>query len=286
MYPVPRISIGDSGRQLTPELWNTALEKYANDPTVGYFFFDDFKTPQVDAGDAALVLGNNSPWFVQDAAAGGTSENFDTVEGQTDGHATLSATTGTDHFGIEAWHAVSATQGALVALNTHATLGKGECITEWRVSASAGFTGTFFLGFTECIADFLSATGTLPTTSDYIGFYRLNGGDLHFVAANDNAGGTAVTADVTIMTDAAFTALLTAGGQINYGFRVGADNKVSVAVDGNLIQLDTSGAPFQVSSLALPIESLTEKISILRGADTDEATVTAVVDFVATYVGN
>jgi hypothetical protein len=154
------------------------------------------------------------------------------------------------------------------------------------LDGSAGLTGTFFLGLTECIADFLSSTGTLPADSDYVGFYRLNGGDLTFVAANDNAGGTAVTDSITVMTDAVFSALLTAGGQLNIGFKIGADNKLRVVINGSVIRLDTSSAAVEINSLALPITALTEKISILRGADTDEASVTAQIDYVATFVGN
>jgi hypothetical protein len=134
---------------------------------------------------------------------------------------------------------------------------------------------------TEPIVEFLSATGTLPTSSDYIGFYRADAGGLQFVLANDNAGGTAVADSETLLSAAATTALT---GQHKIGFRVNADDSVEVYIDGEKVKVNSSGAALAITATALPIESLTQKYATTRGATGDLATVALLIDWVATLV--
>lgn len=258
------------GREKTANLWAKALEAYAVDPSVGSYDFDDFLTPISIATDATGSQG----WFVQDAAAGGTVELFESLVGP-DGIVRLGATTGTDHFGIEVHRGMTATGTGQVNLPTHSTDPRGRVIFEARVDLSG--SDNYFIGLTEPIVEFLSATGTLPTSSDYIGFYRADSGDLKFVCANDNAGGTAVTDEATILADAAITALT---DYIKLGFAVNRDSTVDIYVNG--VSYHTLART--ISSLALPIESLTKKLSTTRGATGDLATVAIDMDWIGTFV--
>lgn len=279
-YPSVRISTNDPGREHSADLWRGILEKYAADPELGFYYGDDCQLARAAAAVAGAVLPDSQWWFAA-GAAGGTG-SVASVAGYPEGLMRVSATTGTDHFGFELHKGLTATTLGRIPLPTHATLARGTVVTEARIDGS--LTGTFFIGLAEAIANVLSATGTLPTDSDYIGIYRLNGGDVQLVSANDNAGGTAVTDAVTIMSDADFSALVTAGDPIKFGIRVNADNTVEVAINGSRIRATTAGVPLEINALALPIESLTERVAVLRGADTDEATLEVDVDYFDTFV--
>lgn len=268
-----RYTKSTKGRELTAGLWAKHLEAYNHDPSVGTFRFHDFLEYRANTTDATGVKG----WFLQDAAAGGTNENFTSVEG-VDGRVTLSATTGTDYFGIEAHYGETATSLGIIELPTSTTDPRGDVVFETRLNL--GTVDTWFVGLTEPIVDFLSATCTLPTTSDYIGLYRLDGGAIQLVAANDNNGGTAVTFAVSILTAAQATALQ-ALGYVNLGFCVRRDGGVDVYVNGVPY---TKVAAATVNSLALPIEALTYKIGLYRGPTADAATVSATIDWVASFV--
>lgn len=268
-----RYSKSTPGRELTPGLWSSKLEAWANDPSVGIYRFEDFTTPRTNTTDASTELG----WFIQDAAAGGTTESFVSVAGNY-GEARLSADTGTDHFGIEAHFGATATSLGIIALPTHTTAGQGDVCFETRVKIDDA--QQWFIGLTEPIVEFLSNTSTLPTGSDYIGFFRHDGGAIRLVAANDNNGGTEVTFDVTLLTTAEATALQ-ALGYIKLGFCVRADGGVDIYVNGKPY---TKVAATKVSKLALPIELLTYKLGVYRDATGDNATVGATFDWIASFV--
>lgn len=259
------------GREKTSGLWGDCLEAYADDPSIGSYYFEDFVLPFTNTTDASATTNG---WFIQDAAAGGTVESFASAAG-VDSVATLGATTGTDHFGIEAHRGVTATTLGTVNLPTHSTDPRGDVVFEARVKLDG--SDNYFIGLTEPIVEFLSATGTLPTTSDYIGFYRADGGALKFVCANDNNGGTAVTDEVTLLSAAAIGAL---DDYINLGFKVSRDQKLTIYVNG--VSYHTEAAT--ISSLAFPIESLTQKLATTRGATGDLATVDIDIDWIATFV--
>ena len=262
------------GREKTPNLWGKALEAYAVDPAVGIYRFDDFTDKFLaNTTDASA----NSNWFIQDAAAGGTSENFTSIDG-VDGLVTLSATTGTDHFGIEAHYGSTATTQGIINLCTHSTDERGDVIVEFYIKIDD--CDQWFVGLTEPIVEFLGATGALPTSSDYIGFYRSDAGALTFVAANDNNGGTAVADSVTLLT-AAQTTTLQAAGYMKLGFKVKRDQKVSVYVENESYQVAIDAG---FNKLALPIETLTYKIALQRGPTADNATVAATLDWVGSFV--
>jgi hypothetical protein len=261
------------GRELTPGLWAKHLESWANDPAVGTYRFEDFKEFFANTTDATA----NQNWFIQDAAAGGTSENFTSIEG-VDGIVTLSATTGTDHFGIEAHYGGTATSLGIIELPTSTTDPRGDVVFEARLDLNE--TDTWFVGLSEPVVEFLGATAALPTGSDYIGFFASDDGALRLVAANDNNGGTAVTFDITLLT-AAQRIALQALGYIKLGFCVRRDGGLDIYVNGTPY---TKVAAASVNSLAFPEEVLTYKIGLYRGPTGDDATVSANIDYVASFV--
>lgn len=271
----PNVSGND--RAQSAELWRESLTAYAEQgPEYGSYFFDDFLEPYTNTTDASAVGG----WFIQDAAAGGTNESLASVAG-VDGILRLSATTGTDHFGIEAHRGQSATTLGLINLPTATTDPRGDVIFECRLDdLDTAEADNWFIGLTEPIVEFLSATGTLPTTSDYIGFYRADGGALTFVCANDNNGGTAVTDSVTLRA----TADVPTNADTKLGFRVNKDQSVEIFIDGEKILTDTSSVPISIDTLALPIEALTLKFATTRGATADIATTQLDFDWVSYLV--
>lgn len=266
-YPV---STANAGREKTAGLWGRNLEKYVDDPEVGSLYFEDFHTPFASPGDAAVATAVG--WFIQDAAAGGTSESFTNVASP-DGVARLGATTGTDHFGIEAHRGSTSTSLGSVELPTSTTDARGDVIYETRVDL--GGADQYFIGLTEPIVEFLSATSTLPDDSDYIGFFRSDAGDLTFVTRNDNDGGTAVEDSVTILAAADIPT-----DMFKLGFRVNRDQTVQIFVDNVYYKTESEG----IDPLSLPEEILTQKYAITRGATGDLADVDIDIDWVATYV--
>lgn len=270
-YPIPRIATSTVQRLHSPELWRNALEKF-DEPSVAQYYFDDFVTNQfANTSDASSAGG----WYIQDGAAGGTSESFIATNGP-NGIQTLSAATGTAHFSIEAHRGPAATTGATVNLPSHASAGKGAVVFEARVSLTAAHAT--FVGLTEAIAVFLDATSDVPTDSDYIGFYKEAAGDLLFVNANDNDGGTAVSSSKTILAAADVPT-----GYTKLGFRVNADQTVEIFVNGSRVRTDTSDVPIVVATTSLPIETLVERFVVGRGGGA-ATTVSLPIDWVATYV--
>ena len=263
----PKVTIG---REKTAALWNDAMEAYASLPEVGTYYFEDFHEPFANPTDAAVAVVPG--YFVQDAAAGGTAESF-TNAASPHGLARLFATTGTDHFGIEAHRGSTSTSLGSVNLPTHSTDPQGEVIFETYVDFD--LSDNWFIGLTEPIVQFLSSIGVLPTDSDYIGFQRIDAGALLFVTGNDNNAGTAVIDSATILATADVPTGLT-----KLGFRVNRDQSVDIFVDG--VSYVTLAAT--INALALPIETLTQKYATTRGATGDLADVTIDIDWVATWV--
>ena len=274
-YPVARYQIADAdSRRPQACVWGDALEKFYQ-VGEGVLFEDDFVTVVHNTTDASSADGK---WFIQDAAAGGTSESLIGKEGY-GGLATLSAATGTAHFGIEMQRASAATVGAFVETPGSTTDAKGIVVFEARLTIDV--SELQFVGLTECIANFLGATSALPDDSDYIGFYKTAGGNLTFVSRNDNAAGTAVEFNSTSLIDSGD---LTDGGTYRLGFRVNQDGTVEVGVnDTHYVALDsTSGKRCDLT--AIPEEALTARICLGRGGGAD-TTVGSDIDYVRVYNG-
>lgn len=270
-YPIPRISTSSPNRLHSPLLWRGALEKF--DPDFAQYYFEDFLYNQfANTTDASSAGG----WFVQDMAAGGTSESFVTTDGP-DGLATLSAATGTAHFGISTHRGPTATSGATINLPSHPTAAKGLVIFECRVDITAA--EYLFAGLTEALAEYETSTTTQPATSDYIGFAKGPSAALEFVTANDNNGGTAVTTNIDL-----HSAANAPTGLTKLGFRVNPDQSVEIFVNGEKIITDVNGSTINVLSTALPIETLVERFSSGRSSGS-ASTVALPIDWVATYVG-
>lgn len=271
-----------TGRGLSP-IWRGALQAFSkNDPLFGQLVIaDDFLGPLTTNGtDASLTVGTG--WFIQDAAAGGTVENLSLEAGWPEGVALLSATTGTDHFGIEMHYGTTSTSIGCVNLPTATTRPRGDVVFETRVDVTD--QKQFFIGLTEPIVEFLGATSALPANSDYIGFFRSDGGGLQFVMANDNNGGTAVTDTYTLKTAAEMDALENAtvdNNWLNLAFRVNKDDSIEVSVNEEWYGIGKHA----LNPLALPIEALTPKFGIYRGATDDQATVELYIDYIYVFVG-
>jgi hypothetical protein len=113
-----------------------------------------------------------------------------------------------------------------------------------------------------------------------MGFLKLPAGNLQFVVANDNAGGTAVVEAHNVVLAADIPA-----GYNKLGFRVNADRTVEIYVNEKRITHNTAGVAFSVSALALPIESLTQKFVVGRGSGA-ATTVALPIDWVSCFVGD
>lgn len=279
----------DKSRGLTASVWRQSLQAYcANNPEFGVRIKDDFETPVVaNTSDASAV----SNWFIQDAAAGGTSESLISTS-HPNGYRTLSAATGTAHFGIEAHYGTTSTSlgtvftpfyGGSSATAAQQALRPNRVVYETRVDL--GTLGTFFIGLTEPIVEFLSSTSTLPANSDFIGFYRLTDGALTFEIFNDNNGGTAVSDSITLLTSTEMAALESATADTNIVKLAFAINKqpwgisFDVAVNG----VWYGSLAKTLDPLACPIEALTPKYAIGRGGSSD-TTVALPIDSIDVFM--
>ena len=274
-YPLTRISTATVGRERSADLWRGVLEAYANDPCIGALRSNDFSDPHAQA-----VNTYSEGWFVsEDGAAGATSESFNTT-GAADGHVSLSATTGTVHQAVKAQAGPTATVSEGIILPT-ATAGKADVVFEARVELRTTLNPTCFIGLAEQNAAVLSATSVPSDALDYIGFYRLDNGDLQFIVRNDNNGGTAVEYNVNIVA----SANVPNTGFTKLGFRVNHDNKVEIFIDGVQVKATSdTGAKIAVPSTALPIEVLARTLLTGRGATAANATSTIVCDRIECFV--
>lgn len=278
-YPIVRIDPTTAGRERSPSLWRGALEKYSADRSLGVLRSDDFTEPRTHGAVATKHKG----WFLaEEGTTGATSEGFATDD-DPNGVAVLVGTTGADFMGVQAHAGESATQVENIVLPTATADSKSGVIFEARVYLNTAENDTLFVGLAEAGSTVLTATNLLTAAADYIGFYRLDGGDLLFVSRNDNAGGTAVESSQVIKT----SAQVAAGYEdafVKVGFRVNNDNSVEVTLDGVRIRKDSSNAVVTVAETALPIEKLSRKLAACRGVTLDNATVQVQCDWVDCYV--
>lgn len=277
-YPTYRVATASPTRGKSPLLWAGALERFSEEAEGAHYVEDfvnavDASSVDADGGGETRFAGQ---WTMVNSAAGGTNTNFATIADPTGaiGAARLTAASGTDWFGVSAGRL-----SKCYKTPKHTSDPRSLLIFEVRVDLSE--SDTYFLGLGEETSEFLSSTGTLPTDTDYIGFYRLNSGDLQFVMANDNNGGTAVTFAADILTDAAITALT---DFVKLGFRVNADGSVIVTVNEEIIvtRSDT-GALFRPTEGAIPIETLNQIYETQRGETGDLAAVTIDFDWIETF---
>lgn len=266
-YPLSRFPfIGSKGR--TSALWRGTLEKYGQDPNLVRTFLADFDSPKTLAFTTTALTAGHS-WIVGEAGATGAASGSFSSTSNSEGTMLLTAATNTDWEGAQVQAGEATAQGESIVLPTHSTGPKGEVVFEASVALLDSTNDTFFVGFAEpgmSATALLSATGVLTDAADYIGFYRLDSGDLQFVVRNDNSGGTAVEYNVDVVADAD----LPDNTWVKLGFRISETNKVEIWVDGaEVTRTSDTNAKINVPSTALPIEYLTRKAVVLRGAAGD-----------------
>ena len=264
-YPSTRVSQTAVGLERSADLWGGVLEAFANDPTIGVLRSDDFTRPR-----AQIIATYVEGWFLsEDSAAGVTGESFNTT-GHPDGQASVAATSGTDHQGIKAQAGPSASVSEGIVLPTHPTLGKAEVVFEAIVELNVAKNDTLFVGLAEQDSAILSTTSVPNDDLDYIGFYRLDSGDLQFIVRNDNAGGTAVEYNVDVVA----AADVPDAADVKLGFRVDASGKVTITIDGVKVKVTSdTGVAINVPTTALPIEALSRTLLAARGETADNGTI-------------
>lgn len=285
-YPIVRIDPTTPGRERSPALWRGALDKYDADPLLGTLRADNFEKALV----AAIDDFEAGWWFSECAAAGADTEVFAT-NAHPDGRFSLSAATDTDHEGVKMQGGLSATVGEGIVLPTHATAAtaRGDVIFEWRGLLDKDTMDTYVIGLFEqaAVAGVLGATSLLLDTVDYIGFYRIDRGDLQFVVRNDNAGGTAVEYNVDVLSAATLLADYE-GEMTKLGFRVNADSTCEIYINGTRIWYSSEATPVKiaVTATSLPEVALSRTMGVARGATGDNDPCTVVTDWVDCYVQN
>ena len=277
-YPITRISSTEVGRARSASLWGSALEAYGNDPTLGTLRSDDFTRPLVVAEDAST-----GGWLCsEDGVAGATSQVYNT-NANPNGEFVLGGTAGADYVGVKMQAASTVALGEGIVLPTATTGSKSDVFFEARVYLDLSSNDTLFVGLAEPAATvlFLAAASALPDNSDYIGFYRVDGGDLQFVVRNDNAGGTAVEYNVDVQA----AADVTEDDYVKLGFRVTSGQVTEIYVDGTRVVNETAGSTkIAVTTTSLPIEPLCRTVSVGRGTTLNNATVECLVDHIECYV--
>lgn len=284
-YPTVRIATTEKTRQRTPEVYRGVLEQYAHDNTLGTYHTDDFTQPRTTAYTTTTPAANDG-WIVGEAGATGSASGVFSNIADADGVIRMTGVVGTDWEGSQVQAGEASAQGEAVVLPTHSTDGRGTVIFEWLGVAEDSVADTFFIGLAEpdmAATAILGATGALTDGADYIGFYRLDSGDLQFVVRNDNAGGTAVEYEVDVLSGADLE--LIDDVSLKLSFRVNTDNSVEVYVNEvRILKTSDTGADIDVPSTALPIEYLTRKLAVLRGAAGDNDPVQLDTDYIDCYV--
>jgi len=100
----------------------------------------------------------------------------------------LTAVADADYKGIQVHAGPTAALVENIVLPTATTDSKGDVYFECRVNLAVATNSTLFVGLAEAAATILTGTNLLTQASDYIGFYRLDNGDLSFVSHNDQDG--------------------------------------------------------------------------------------------------
>lgn len=270
-YPITRISPTTSGRERTPDLWRNLLDRYESDPLLGTLRSEDFQNKNVNN---ALAVEKDGWLVAEDGLTGATSEELNSTE-SADGRATLSAATGTDHMGVKCSVSTSVTVCEGVVLPTHASEAKGDVVFEAIVAVST-LNPTLFVGLAAAMAQ-LHGNTSLLVDLDYIGFNRLDDGDLQFVA--NTAAGTTTAIDVLASAD------VPASGDIKLGFRVNASGSVEVFIDGVRVKKTTdTGVSVAVPTTSQPVDYLCRTVAAIRGATADNATSVVDIDKIEVYV--
>lgn len=256
LAPLYDLTPNATGRHLMAALWQTVLFGHVNsDPSLGVLIRDDFTKYRNPTGTTSPSVAEG--WSVADSAAAGGTYSFTSVAGP-GGLAELNSTGTTNHFGAEAQYLP-----AMICTGKHSTTPKGRVTLQVRFDP--GDADTIFIGLSEAGDNFLSATSTLPTDSDYIGFYSTdNGVSWTFVSHNDNNAGTAVTDSFTV------PAAMFGSDYNNFGFAINKDGSVEVVVNDNYLAALSAG----IRSTAVPIETLTVRLSATAGGGTTAPTVT------------
>jgi len=282
-YPIARIDPTTAGDGRSPALWRNALDRYAADTLLGNLRESRFEK----AISGVVDEGHGGWWFSECAAAGVTGELLGTNI-HPDGEFTLQATSGTDHFGVKMQGGSSATVGEGIVTPQHATAAtrRGDVIFEHRFLVEAANQDTLVTGLFEqaAVSGVLGATSLLLDTVDYIGFYKINDGDLQFVVRNDNAGGTAVEYNVDVMTAAAFLAL--DGEYLKLGLRINRNSTVEIFINGVAVKYSSETTPVKivVPTTSLPEVDLSRTIGVVRGATGDASPVRVKSSFCDCYV--
>lgn len=243
-------------RGLLAAIWRGLLQAYAsNDSLYGVRIQDDFTKGRTISGTTSASTGEG--WSIFESAVTGGTNSFSTIAG-VGGIAELNSTGTANHQGAEAqW------TPALVKLPTATADAQGAVAFQARFDP--GDADTIFIGLSEAGNNFLSATSQLPTTSDYMGFYSEDAGATwKFKCANDNDGGTAATGSFTIP-----TADYSTTDHNNMGFRVNADKSLDLCVNDKWYGPAVHG----IKSTALPIETLTLRLSVTAGGGTTAPTI-------------
>lgn len=188
-YPITRIDPITPGREYSPAVWGNALEQYGSDPSIGTLYQNDFSAP---INVPTVSTYNGEGWFVSPAGAGATAASLASIA-DADGVARGSATNAAAHGAACAQAAISATVGENIALPTHSVVAKrkSSVVFEARVLLNTATNDTMLVGLAvpnAAATTLVTALSVLQTTADYIGFYRLSGGNLQFVSRN--ASGT------------------------------------------------------------------------------------------------
>ena len=251
----------DTSRVLSAALWGNSLTGfYGNGSLTGRFEFEDFHD-FFNTTDASSANG----WFIQDGTDGGTAENFSSTNSPT-GEVVLSATTGTDDFGIEAHSGGAATIGGKFVTFGHDTLARGRAGYEVRLDPASAVI--WFAGWSEPLAVFLTTTSALPT-SDYCGFFRATTtGDVTFVTRKGSVTDSAIV-QVTADLETGFN---------KYGYVIEKTGEVILTVNGQYLETESKS----INPLALPDEILVNRFSTYNGAVAAPATVALTIDWLAT----
>lgn len=273
-YPLVKMDALTPDRSRSAELWRGALDAFAG-KGIASLYADDFQKPLT----IGTVATGADGWFLSEAGAtGATSEGFSTIADE-DGVVSLIGTTGTDLQGVMAQAGISASVGENIVTPQH-TDGKGDVVFQARVYLNDQSNDTFFIGLAEPSGGantLLLNDNTLSLALDYVGFYRLNGGDIQFVCRNDNNGNTAVSYAVNVVA----AANSPEDEYVKLGFRLNANGTGEVFVDDDRIKRTSDTAVDIVVPVgAFPIEFLTRTLAVARGATNDNATVALNCDYI------
>ncbi len=222
-------------------------------------------------GITAMIVGADGNASAQAAAAGGTTPSVQKISG-VHGIASVTATTGTDHFGVDALFGapgdIVPDAGRVYAFETLLNIRKAD---------------TGFVGLVETGNVVFSATSTF-NDKDFIGFRWVDRGNIKFVI--HETGTTETSVDVITFPTASIVTGATAASSGSYnvklGFRVNGRSSVEIFVNGVYMKTasDTINAGVPAS---LPTLSMQRLVSLLRGAASDATTVQADVDMLHNY---